>query len=135
MDDYAITPIGTIERKQGITEIVIDESYTDGMLGLDGYSHINVLYWLHENDTAAGRGVLQVHPRRDPKNPLTGVFATHSPVRPNPIALTRCKVLAIDGLRIRIEEIDARDGSPVIDIKCYIPHDDADADILVPDWV
>ena len=133
MDQYHVSPVGIIVKKHSVTDIEIFDEYADALLGLDAYSHINVLYWLHENDTPEKRRTLQVHPRRDPKNPLTGVFATHSPVRPNPIALTLCRILSVDGHRIRIEEIDALDESPVLDIKGYIP--DTDLNVRVPEWV
>ena len=74
---------------------------------------IIVITWLHR----ARRGVLQVRPRSDPRNPLTGVFATRSPDRPNPLGLHPVVVRAIDGLRLRIGPIEAIDGTPVVDIK------------------
>jgi tRNA (Thr-GGU) A37 N-methylase len=76
-----------------------------------------------------------VHPRKDEKNPLTGVFATHSPLRPNLIGLTICKIKSIQDRRIEIEDIDAFDGTPVIDIKCHIPASISASDVRVPDWV
>ena len=94
-----------------------------------------MLYWFHENDDAENRHILRVHPRRNPKNPLTGVFATHAPVRPNLIAVSTCKIESIDGTRIRIDDIDARDGSPVVDIKCYIPEKRSFSDLKMPEWV
>ncbi len=94
-----------------------------------------MLYWFDQNDSAENRSTLQVHPRKDPGNPLTGVFATHSPQRPNLIALTLCKLESIVGNIIHIEEIDAYDGSPVIDIKCYIPGAVPNADVRLPEWV
>jgi tRNA-Thr(GGU) m(6)t(6)A37 methyltransferase TsaA len=72
-----------------------------------------VLTWLHE----ANRSTLQVHPRSDGSNPLTGVFLTRSPDRPNPIGIHRVTVRAIEGTRLRIGPIEAIDGTPVIDIK------------------
>ena len=135
MDEYIISPVGIVTKTPGITEIEIFDAYGDALLGLEEFSHINVLYWFHENDTPGKRAMLQVHPRKDPKNPLSGVFATHSPLRPNPIALTLCRILAIEGHRIRIERIDARDGSPVIDIKCHIPDTDTEPNVRVPGWV
>ncbi len=135
MDKYTISPVGIITKKPGIAEIEIFDAYGGALLGLDGFSHISVLYWLHENDTPVKRAILQVHPRKDPKNPLTGVFATHSPMRPNLIALTLCRILCIEKHRIRIDQIDARDGSPVLDIKCHIPVTDTESNIRVPDWV
>jgi tRNA (Thr-GGU) A37 N-methylase len=78
---------------------------------------------------------MQVHPRKNKQNPLRGVFATHSPLRPNLIALSICKILSIKDTTIFIEKIDAFDGSPVIDIKCYIPSSELGSDIRLPDWV
>lgn len=135
MDKYIISPVGIITKKPGITEIEIFDAYRDALLGLDEFSHINVLYWFHENDTPEKRAILQVHPRKDPENPLTGVFATHSPMRPNLIALTLCRILSIEEHRIRIDQIDAHDGSPVIDIKCHIPDTDTGSNTRVPNWV
>jgi len=115
--------------------IEIEEKYHDAMSGLEGFSHIVVLYWFHENDTPENRSVLQVHPRKNPNNPLTGVFATHSPKRPNLIGLSICKIQSIVGTTIYVDRIDALDGSPVIDIKCYIPSSRPDLGIRLPDWV
>ncbi len=118
--NYEIVPIGIVRKTDDRTWIEVEERYQDALLGLEGFSHIHVMYWFHENDTPELRNTLQVHPRKNPANPLTGVFATHSPLRPNPIALTLCRILSIQGTTIDVEELDARDGSPLIDIKCYI---------------
>jgi tRNA-Thr(GGU) m(6)t(6)A37 methyltransferase TsaA len=134
-DTYRLHPIGRIYQDPDDVRIDIDPAFKDGLLGLDAFSHIIVCYWLHDNDTPEARSRLQVRPRKDPANPLTGVFATHAPVRPNLIALSRCRVLSIEACTIRIDAIDARDGSPVIDIKCYIPHPLASSQIRLPDWV
>lgn len=132
---FQLVPIGKICKRDDRCWIEMEKRYQDGLLGLTGFSHINVLFWFHENDSDAGRSVLQVHPRRNPENPLTGVFATHSPLRPNLIGLTRCRILSIQGMRIELEAIDARDNTPVIDIKCYIPPEDGDRDVQLPAWV
>ena len=134
-DSLSLFPIGVVRKQNEAIWIDLLEEHSDGLLGLDGFSHINVLFWFHENDNPQKRAVLQVHPRRDKQNPLTGVFATHSPARPNLIGLTRCEILSITGNRIVIDDIDALDGTPVIDIKCYIPDSGAGADVRVPDWV
>jgi tRNA-Thr(GGU) m(6)t(6)A37 methyltransferase TsaA len=132
---FYIYPIGIVRKNEKKIWIEIFDEYTDALLGLEGFSHINVLYWFHKKDTSENRAILQVYPRGDKTNPLTGVFATHSPVRPNLIALTLCKILSIKDNRINIEDIDALDGSPVIDIKCYIPDDTEDPAYRVPEWV
>ncbi len=134
-DSYTIHPIGTIQKSDQKSRIELFDDYTDGLLGLNGFSHIYVIYWFHENDSPEKRRTLQVHPRKDPQNPLTGVFATHSPRRPNLIALTLCKIDSIRGNTIDIDEIDAFDGTPVIDIKCYIPGSVSDEEVRLPDWV
>ncbi len=85
----------------------------EGLRGLAVGDEIIVITWLHR----AHRHVLQVHPRSDPRNPLTGVFATRSPDRPNPLGLHTVTVRAIDGNRLRIGPIEAIDGTPVVDIK------------------
>jgi tRNA-Thr(GGU) m(6)t(6)A37 methyltransferase TsaA len=91
----------------------VDPEFADALLGIAVGDEILVLTWLHEGV----RDVLQVRPRRDPKNPLAGVFATRSPDRPNPIGLHPVTVLGIDGTKLRIGPIEAIDGTPVIDLK------------------
>ena len=130
-----LVPIGYIRRKDDEILIELDDELKPALLGIEGFSHIVVCYWLHENDNPEGRGVLQVHPRADEKNPLTGVFATHSPMRPNPLAITVCKLLSVDGTTLKIEDIDAFDGSPVVDIKCYIPAAMPEGPVELPEWV
>ena len=134
-ESFQIFPVGVVSKKEGATWIEIFEPYSDALLGLEGFSHIQVLFWFHENDTAEMRKTLRVHPRNDKNNPLTGVFATHSPRRPNLIGLTLCKIKSIQGRRIEIDDIDAFDATPIIDIKCYIPGSVAKSDIRLPDWV
>lgn len=131
---FTVFPIGWVRKKDDESFIEIEKRFADALLGLDGFSHIHVFYWFHQNDTVEKREILRVHPRRDPKNPLTGVFATHSPVRPNLIGFSLCRILAVDACRIRIDSIDALDGSPVIDIKCFIPDSDPVSPRL-PNWI
>jgi tRNA-Thr(GGU) m(6)t(6)A37 methyltransferase TsaA len=135
MEPFRIIPVGVVRKTDTTVSIEIFDDYTDGLLGLDGFSHIAVFYWFDQNDSVEKRRVLQVHPRKDPRNPLTGVFATHSPQRPNLIGLTVCKILSIHGGSIEIEDIDAFDGTPVIDLKCYIPGLVGEKDVRLPDWV
>ena len=135
MESFRIFPVGSVRKTDTTVRIEIFDDYTDALQGLDGFSHIVVLYWFDQNDTDEKRRVLQVHPRKDPRNPLTGVFATHSPQRPNLIGLTVCKIISIHDHAIEIDDIDAFDGSPVIDLKCYIPGSVGEKDVRLPDWV
>ena len=79
-----------------------------------------MLWWFDRNDTPQQRSILWVHPFGDPNNPLKGVFATRAPIRSNLIALTRCKVLSVKGNIIEIDDIDAFEDTPILDIKRYI---------------
>jgi tRNA-Thr(GGU) m(6)t(6)A37 methyltransferase TsaA len=112
-----VYPIGKVVKKDGRTFIVIDKKFEPGLLGMDRLSSVTVIYWFDRNNTPEKRSVLQVHPRGNVKNPLTGVFATHSPVRPNLIGVSRCRIISVKGNIIEIEDIDAFHGSPVIDLK------------------
>jgi tRNA-Thr(GGU) m(6)t(6)A37 methyltransferase TsaA len=115
---YTVSPIGRISNpKGGPVRLEIFEKYVPGLQGLERCSYVTVVWWFHRNDSPAKRSILKVHPRGNAKNPLTGVFATHSPVRPNLIALTTCKVLSVEGGIVTIDKIDAFDDTPIIDLK------------------
>ena len=114
---YAMHPIGWVRKTDGKVRIVVDKKYQDGLLGVDKLSEIWVLYWFDRNDTPEKRSVLQVHPRGNPDNPLTGVFATRSPMRPNLIALSRCKIRSVKDNVVEIDDIDALPDTPVLDMK------------------
>ena len=117
---FTVSPIGRIERESGQTFIRMEARCQDGLLGLEQWSHLWVFYWFDQNDTPEKRSVLRVHPRGNRDNPLTGVFATRSPMRPNLIALSLCRVVTIRGNDIEIESIDAFDQTPVLDLKPYV---------------
>ena len=124
--DFALHPIGTIrstikrrggpkQGREGAPDAWL-EIRADVPVALDGIAvgdEIIVITWLH----LADRGELKVRPRDDPANPMTGVFATRSPDRPNPLGLHRVKVLEIEGNRLKVGPIEAIDGTPVVDIK------------------
>ena len=114
---FTVYPIGWVRKTEGRTTIVVDKKYERGLLGLDQFSHVWVLYWFDRNDTPKKRSILQVHPRGNPDNPIRGVFATHSPVRPNLIAMSRCKIISVKENVIEIEDIDAFPDTPVLDLK------------------
>ncbi|KQZ81451.1 tRNA-Thr(GGU) m(6)t(6)A37 methyltransferase TsaA [Mesorhizobium sp. Root157] len=109
--------------------LLVDTPYRDGLLGLEGYSHAHILTWLHY----APRNLIVQKPRHAPE--AKGVFALRSPVRPNPVGLHTVKPLAIDIStgKIELEAIDVLDGTPVIDIKPYLPSIDSIADATTPD--
>jgi len=132
---FSLHPIGTVKKAEDKTTLVLKEKYVPGLLGLDGFSHVVVFYWFDKNDTPERRAVLQVHPRGNKANPLTGVFATRSPVRPNLIAKTVCKIVSIKGNVVEIDKIDAFPDTPILDLKPYIPRIDSLPSATVPGWV
>lgn len=99
--------------------IVLEPSVVDGLRGIEPGQELIVLTWLDR----ASRDVLAVHPRDDLSRPLQGVFSTRSPGRPNPIGLHRVEVVAIDGPRIRVRQLEAVDGTPVLDLKPVLASD------------
>ena len=115
--EYTVSPIGWVRKAEGRTTIVVDRKYQPALLGVGELSEIWVLYWFDRNDTPERRAILQVHPRRNPENPLRGVFATRAPVRPNLIALSRVRILRVEDNVIVIDDIDAFPDTPVLDLK------------------
>ncbi|MBX3065458.1 MAG: tRNA (N6-threonylcarbamoyladenosine(37)-N6)-methyltransferase TrmO [Anaerolineae bacterium] len=130
--EFMLYPIGTIrsslkqrsdaprQGSEGAPDAWLDveEAYAEALHGLAVGDHLILITWLHQ----AQRDVLKTHPRNDPNNPLTGVFATRSPDRPNPLGLHRVTVLEIDGTRLRVDPLEAIDGTPVVDIKPVLAH-------------
>jgi tRNA-Thr(GGU) m(6)t(6)A37 methyltransferase TsaA len=114
---YEVRPIGWVRKAEGRTLIEVDPRYQPALLGVDALDAIWVLYWFDRNDSPGQRAILQVHPHGDPRNPLRGVFATRAPLRPNLIALSRCRVLSVRDNIIEIDDIDAFADTPVLDIK------------------
>jgi len=133
---FTLNPIGHIEVGEGGFSLVIDEPYRPALTELDGFSHINVLWWCHLLDDPMFREMtIAERPYRDAPD-VIGIFATRSPARPNPIALTAVPVLSIDlatGV-VRIPFIDAEDGTPILDIKPYHPAVDRIRDTHTPAW-
>ena len=132
---FQLYPVGKVRKEGESARLEIDEKYQDALLGIDRFSHMIVLCWFHQNDSPEGRDRLRVHPRGDRSNPLSGVFATRSPQRPNLIALYTCQLVSVKGSIIHVDEIDALDETPILDIKPYIPRLDAFPEATVPPWV
>jgi tRNA-Thr(GGU) m(6)t(6)A37 methyltransferase TsaA len=93
--------------------LVFDDEVVDGLRDLRPADELLLLTWLDR----ARRDVLRVHPRSDPSRPLQGVFSTRSPDRPNPIGLHRVRITAVEGARVRVESLEALDGTPILDLK------------------
>ncbi len=136
MTHFTLFPIGKIQNDESGVFIQIDPAYIPAMAALEGFTHINVIWWCSDFDNEQARSTLQT-PQPYQKAPATmGIFATRSPVRPNPIALTTVEVLHIDNRngQIQIAYIDANDATPVVDIKPYTPSLDRVEAPGVPEW-
>jgi len=117
-DAVELRPIGRVRRggTEDVSEVEVDDEFTAGLDGIEKLEHLWVLYWMHELDLS-DRQTLRAHPMGDPTSPKRGVFALHSPMRPNPIGMTRVRLVERRGTLLVVEGLDARDGSPVLDIK------------------
>ena len=127
MENFSVRQIGVIRSdlktreeapRQGAEGapdawLEIEPEFADALLGMEVGHELIVITWMHRAD----RNVLKNHPRSDPSRPLTGVFYTRSPARPNPLGLHPVTVRKIDGTRLLIGPIEAFDGTPVVDIK------------------
>jgi len=99
--------------------LVFDAAFTDAMRDLGPGDDLLVLTWLDRAD----RSVTRVHPRGDQTRTEQGVFSTRSPHRPNPVGLHRVRVLEVDGLRVRVSDMEAIDGTPIVDVKPVLGDD------------
>lgn len=128
--------IGVVEsaEEEGISRVRIFDDFCDGLKGLNAFSHIIILYWFHLRESEEERSVLKVVPKRHPGAPEVGVFASRSPSRPNPIGLCMVELVKIEKNTLFVKGLDAFEGTPVIDIKPYIPKADAFPNAVVPQW-
>ncbi len=132
---FMMQPIGQVKKHGDQISLEVKPEFAPALKGLEDFSHLWVLYWFHDNDNPAARATLQVHPRRDPANPLTGVFACRAPERPNLIGMTACKILKISGNMVEVAGLDAREGTPIVDLKPYIPKGDSIPEAAFPAWI
>lgn len=116
---FKLIPVGYV-GKEGGTFIEILPEFREATEGLAEGDWIKLVLWFHKSDRPEKRRVLKVHPCGNPENPQRGVFATRSPVRPNPIALYTVRIHRIEEGKLYIDEIDAFDGTPVLDIKPFV---------------
>jgi tRNA (adenine37-N6)-methyltransferase len=119
-----------VKDKSRISQIILNENLVEGLDGVEGFSHLFVLFWL--NEVANKPHGLKFHPRGRMDMPLLGVFALRTNLRPNPIGLTLVELLKVEGNVLTIRGLDAFDGTPVLDIKPADPWDAAKGH--VPDW-
>ena len=145
-DRIEITPIGFVRRastgenvrdRNLISEIVFNSSLTEALEGIDEWSHVYIITWLHRVEKSKEQFLL--FPGAEPDKPPVGVLATRAPIHPNPIGLTLVELIKREGNVIHVQGLDAYEGTPVLDIK---PYPDWDAgclivvsDFRVPEWL
>ena len=129
--DYLLSPIGFVQSalkdrmaaprqgNEGAPDAWLDMNpeLAEGLEGIAVHDEMIVITWFHQSQ----RDVLKLHPRGEISNPLTGVFATRSPDRPNPLGLHRVTILEVAGNRLRVGPLEAIDGTPIVDLKPVLP--------------
>lgn len=133
-ETFRVVPIGVVEHTDETARIRIFPEFCDGLYKLGEFSHVIILYWFHKRDSKKERGVLRVVPKRHLAKQEVGVFASRSPSRPNPIGFCVVRLVKVDGCILVVEGLDAFEGSPVVDIKPYLPRADFVSDAKVPEW-
>jgi tRNA-Thr(GGU) m(6)t(6)A37 methyltransferase TsaA len=142
LEEIRVSPIGIVKRKSLkedvrdkslTTRIILQRGLTEALDGIEGFSHILVIFWLHKLPKAK-RSFLKAHPRGKPELPLVGIFATRTPNRPNPIALTLVELVKREQNILWVKGLDALDQTPIIDIKPYDYRDIAKS-ITTPGWL
>ena len=117
-----------------VSEVVLDEALADGLDGIEEFSHVLVLFWMHRAGEAE-----PMRMRRRPQGrqdmPEVGIFAQRARHRPNPIGATAVKLLGRNGNRLMVQGLDAINGTPVLDVKPYVPAFDAVQSARVPEWI
>lgn len=139
--EVSVKPVGFVrspftevsgDARRTIAEVVLNEEYTPALEGIEEYSHVIILFWMHKM-TDSERKILKIHPRGHEDIPMVGVFATRSKLRPNPIGLAVVELLDKRGNILKVKGLDAFDGTPVLDVKPYDLYD-VKQDIRVPQW-
>ena len=141
MNDINLKPIGVAKNSEKesrfgsfssvVSEIVVDEKFTEALKGIEDYSHVMIVYWMDKIKDY----VITHRPQGNPDVPIVGIFSCRCPQRPNPIAVSTVRLIDHNGNKIKVEGLDILDGTPIIDIKPYWPIYDNVKDGKIPDWV
>ncbi len=136
MEQFVVKPIGKVSIDDKGMRLILDKEYIPALTSLEDFSYINVIWWFDRFDNSFSRSKLVEQSPYKNSPEILGTFATRSPERPNPIALTSCYVTYIDSQNgiVGLAYIDAEDGTPVLDIKPYTPSLDRVNNPSVPKW-
>jgi tRNA-Thr(GGU) m(6)t(6)A37 methyltransferase TsaA len=133
---YKLYPIGRVRQHDGEFLLEIEEPFRPALKLMDQFSHVMVFWWAHKLDSPKYRSIMQAD-LPYAKGTVAGVFACRAEYRPNPIGVTTCPILQVDEAKgiVKLAFIDALDGTPVLDLKPYIPISDRIRDVKVADWL
>ncbi|MAG22396.1 MAG: tRNA (N6-threonylcarbamoyladenosine(37)-N6)-methyltransferase TrmO [Candidatus Diapherotrites archaeon] len=141
MNEINLKPIGFVKSNvkeprfgsfaNEVSEVILNEEFTDALNGIDDYSHVIIVYWMDK----VKKHVITHKPQGNPNVPVVGIFSCRCPARPNPIAITTVKLLGREGNKITVKGLDVLDNTPVIDIKPYWPVYDKVEGEKIPEWV
>jgi tRNA-Thr(GGU) m(6)t(6)A37 methyltransferase TsaA len=139
--ELTLRPIGwVVQGRRGSdrwqeteAEIQIDPAWAEALDGIEGFSHIWVVWWLDRHGPPPEQR--KVRPEGRDEMPLLGIFSTRSPRRPNPVAITAVRLLERQGARLRVQGLDAWEGTPVLDLKPYLRRGDLIPEATTPDWL
>jgi len=141
MKEINLRPIGVAKNSEKeprfgsfsgvVSEIIVDEKFTDALNGIEDYSHVIIVYWMDQ----VKNYVITHRPQGNPDVPVVGIFACRCPPRPNPVAITTVELVERKGNKIKVKGLDILDGTPIIDIKPYWSIYDNVKDGKIPDWV
>jgi tRNA-Thr(GGU) m(6)t(6)A37 methyltransferase TsaA len=139
-----LEPIGTVRSpiSEGvdenwgavIAEIHLAEHLAPGLQGLDQFSHLLIVFWMHQSSFDAASDLLR-RPRGRADMPPTGIFSQRAKHRPNPIGITMVEMVSVAGSVLKVRGLDAIDGTPVLDLKPYVPAFDRVTKAAVPEWI
>lgn len=135
--EFILKSIGFVKRNNEEILLQLYEEYIPALQQLEHFSHVNVLWWANKYDNEKSRNLLQCIPPYGENPPITGVFATRAEYRPNPIALTTAKIIEInheEGI-LKLQNLDAYDNTPVLDLKAYFPVCDRVKNAKIPNWI
>jgi tRNA-Thr(GGU) m(6)t(6)A37 methyltransferase TsaA len=130
----SITSLNKTDITTVTSEVRVYKKYKQALDRIEDFSDIIIVYWMDQLFHYE-RSVLQVHPQGRKDMPMVGVFACRSPARPNPLGVTRVKLLERSDTVLKVYGLDAINGTPVIDIKPYIPRTDLTEELRLPDWI
>jgi len=146
-DKIQMSPIGFVHRERPnedvkdrriVSRVVLDARFSEGLSGIDEFSHVYVIFWLNRIKRT-DNFTLKTHVLGDPNLPFVGIFATRSPIRPNPIGQTLVELIKRDDNVLWVRGLDAYDGTPVLDIKPYPDWERGDWRVVekfrAPDWL